>query len=67
MPESRLKFISGLVGGVTALALPLAALADPPLEKFKKDEVRLAYCCMHALTTCTKPQESRKVSQPSVH
>ncbi|CAM9206020.1 unnamed protein product [Ectocarpus sp. 6 AP-2014] len=40
-PESRQKFISGLVGGVTALALPLATLADPPLEKFKKDEVCL--------------------------
>ncbi|CAM9737759.1 unnamed protein product [Ectocarpus fasciculatus] len=41
VPASRLKFVSGLVGGVTALALPLAALADPPLEKFKKDEVCL--------------------------
>ncbi|CAB1117238.1 unnamed protein product [Ectocarpus sp. CCAP 1310/34] len=41
VPESRQKFLSGLFGGVTALALPLAALADPPLEKFKKDEVCL--------------------------
>lgn len=40
MPESRVRFVSGLVGGMAALALPLAALADPPLEKFKKDEVR---------------------------
>lgn len=39
MPESRIRFVSGLVGGMAALALPLAALADPPLEKFKKDEV----------------------------
>lgn len=40
MPESRVRFVSGLVGGMAALALPLASLADPPLEKFKKDEVR---------------------------
>lgn len=35
-----MRFVSGLVGGMAALALPLASLADPPLEKFKKDEVR---------------------------
>lgn len=39
LPESRLKFLSGLVGGAAALALPAAVLADPPLEKFVKDEV----------------------------
>jgi len=38
-PESRLRFVSGLIGGVAAVSLPLAALADPPLEKFKQDEV----------------------------
>lgn len=44
MPESRLRFVSGLVGGVAAVALPLAALADPPLEKFTKDEVCCCVC-----------------------
>ena len=39
LPESRLKFLSGLVGGAAALALPAVVLADPPLEKFVKDEV----------------------------
>ncbi|CAM9332525.1 unnamed protein product [Pylaiella littoralis] len=40
-PESRLRFVSGLVGVAAAAALPLTALADPPLEKFTKDEVCL--------------------------
>lgn len=39
LPESRLQFLSGLAGGVAAVALPLAALADPPLELFKAGEV----------------------------
>lgn len=39
LPESRLQFLGGLAGGVAALALPLAALADPPLERFKEGEV----------------------------
>eukprot|EP00903_Cladosiphon_okamuranus_P008731 g8363.t1 len=41
LPESRVRFISGLVGGVATLTLPLAALADPPFEKFNEDEVCL--------------------------
>ncbi|CAM9459043.1 unnamed protein product [Laminaria digitata] len=41
LPESRLKFVSGMIGGAAALALPAAVLADPPLEKFVKDEVCL--------------------------
>lgn len=63
MPESRQKFISGLIGGVTALALPLAALADPPLEKFKKDEVSIL---LHAHLNHTPKASRVKKSQSHI-
>lgn len=67
LPESRLQFLGGLAGGVAALALPLAALADPPLERFKEGEVcverNLNGSCKKFGTSETSAQEMSTVAK----
>lgn len=55
LPESRLKFLSGVAGGAGAVVLPLAVIADPALEKFTKGEARTCGVRWHSSTACDTP------------